>query len=216
MSSFFAYEGGVDTFGPNNIQSKKNAELDPRFKQICINYLNIWFGWGFQNFNWFVAGAGSWDGQYGTWPLAYDPRILDTTKIQAIEYILSKPAPPLAVGFPVPGAVDARMYSGCRNCKQNPYLEYLALNSTFDYLVRSETASQFSLSVSFATTEGNASLGIWANGEFIGNIVAPQTGSWSNFAYSKPVKVSFTEGLNVVRIIVLTNRGYNIQNLEIQ
>jgi len=212
---YFAYEGGVDTFGPNNIKVKKDAELDPRFKQICIDYLNIWFGWGFENFNWFVAGAGSWDGQYGTWPLTYDPRILDTTKIQAINYVLSQPNPPLVAGFPVPGEVDARLFSGCRNCKQNPYLEYLGVNSTFDYLVRSEEAGQVSVSVSFATTEQNALLGLWANGEFITNVVAP-TGSWSKFVYSKPVSIMFTKGLNVIRIIVLTNRGYNIQFLKVE
>lgn len=85
---YFAYEAGVDTFGPNNIAAKKAATLDPRMKQICIDYLNIWFGWGFSNINWFVAGATSWDTQYGTWGLTYDPRILNTTKIQAVEYIL--------------------------------------------------------------------------------------------------------------------------------
>jgi len=86
---FFSYEGGSDSFGPNNIQAKKNASNDPRMKPLVVDYLKFWFDSGFKNFNWFVAGATNYDTQYGTWGLTYDPNVLDTPKLQAVDQILA-------------------------------------------------------------------------------------------------------------------------------
>jgi len=85
---FFSYEGGPDTFGPNNIQAKKKASEDPRMESLCYEYLSNWFGDGYGVFNWFVAGASSYDSQYGTWALTEDPAVLDTPKLRAINKIL--------------------------------------------------------------------------------------------------------------------------------
>lgn len=66
-SDFYAYEGGPDTFGPNSVQSKKSASLDPRMIPLISNYLTIWYSYRMKLFNWFTIGASSYDTQYGTW-----------------------------------------------------------------------------------------------------------------------------------------------------
>src|SRR5262249_20541667 len=63
---FVAYEGGPDTFGGNNVQAKKDASFDPRMQTISQDYLRGWYAAGGGLFNWYVGGATSWDGQYGT------------------------------------------------------------------------------------------------------------------------------------------------------
>eukprot|EP01113_Clastostelium_recurvatum_P048342 TRINITY_DN8780_c2_g1_i3.p1 TRINITY_DN8780_c2_g1~~TRINITY_DN8780_c2_g1_i3.p1 ORF type:complete len:527 (+),score=103.58 TRINITY_DN8780_c2_g1_i3:147-1727(+) len=86
---FFSYEGGSDTFRPNNIAAKSAASLDPRMKTLCVDYLtNGWFSRGYGVFNWFTAGATAYDTQYGTWGLTYDAMVLDTPKIQAVNQVL--------------------------------------------------------------------------------------------------------------------------------
>ena len=54
-----AYEGGPDTFGPNNIQAKKDAMLDPQMTNLVERYLNVWYQKGGDQFNWFTLGAGT-------------------------------------------------------------------------------------------------------------------------------------------------------------
>ena len=56
------YEGGSDTSGDSSLEAKANATRDPRMTDICVTYLKAWYGFGFQELNWFVAGANE-DGQ---------------------------------------------------------------------------------------------------------------------------------------------------------
>ena len=78
-----AYEGGPDTFGPNNIAAKKAASLDPRMKDLTSKQLNQWFSAGGGLFAWFVAGPTDYDTQYGTWGVTNDINNLNTPKMQA-------------------------------------------------------------------------------------------------------------------------------------
>jgi hypothetical protein len=82
-----AYEGGPDTFGPNNVAAKKAASLDPRMRDVCEKYLKIWYAKGGDQFNWFTIGAGTYDSQYGTWSVTNDITNLDTPKMQAFRDI---------------------------------------------------------------------------------------------------------------------------------
>ncbi len=88
--AFVAYEGGPDTFGPNNVAVKKAASMDPRMKDICVRYLNTWYSRGFGLFNWFIAGATNWDTPFGTWGLTDDMANQNTPKIQALDAVTAK------------------------------------------------------------------------------------------------------------------------------
>ena len=83
-----AYEAGPDTFGPNAIQAKKEAQFDPRMKTILLKYYRKWREMGGGLMNYFVAGATNFDSQYGTWGLTDDISKV-TPKIQAIDEILA-------------------------------------------------------------------------------------------------------------------------------
>ena len=77
------YEGGPDTAGCDNcsLDARGNATRDPRMTDICIQYLNAWYRYGFRELNWFVAGAGAM-GRYGSWAVLEDMRqetLVDTT-----------------------------------------------------------------------------------------------------------------------------------------
>lgn len=85
---FIAYEAGPDTFGPNSIPAKKAAQLDPRMKQILLKYYRTWRGMGGELMCYFVAGATSFDGQYGTWGLT-DDYARSTPKLEAVDDILA-------------------------------------------------------------------------------------------------------------------------------
>jgi hypothetical protein len=82
-----AYEGGPDTFGPNNIAAKRDASLDPRMQTLMERYLRIWYAKGGSQFNWFTLGAGSYDTRYGTWSITNDINNQDTPKMRAFRTI---------------------------------------------------------------------------------------------------------------------------------
>lgn len=83
-----AYEAGPDTFGPNSIAAKKAAQFDPRMKELLLKYYRNWRAMGGELLNYFVAGATSYDGPYGTWGLT-DDLTRKSPKIEAIDLILA-------------------------------------------------------------------------------------------------------------------------------
>ena len=82
-----AYEGGPDTAGPNNINAKIAASLDPRMQAMVVSYLNGWYNTGGNLFSWFVAGPTNWATQNGSWGLTNSientaaPKILGTQQV---------------------------------------------------------------------------------------------------------------------------------------
>jgi hypothetical protein len=213
------YEGGPDTFGPNNIAAKKAASLDPRMKDICVRFLQGMFANGIQDFNWFVAGASSWDTQYGTWGLTDDMRNQDTPKIQAIKEVLSSPPVALTFGVSVPGVVDARASDGMVPPFRDPFVQYLDPGQTLSYVVRTESAGAYKLTVNGSAYAPNAALNLSVNGDAVGSVTIPysSTGPGDVFADSNGVDVNLKKGLNGVRLVVSPSyRPYNLNALRVE
>lgn len=101
---FMGYEGGPDTFGPNNIQSKAALNFDPRMKTISVDFLNKWYKNGGKQFNWFTIGSGGgYDSQYGTWSLlGWLQDSSSNQKYQAIKQVANSPVPAVTAGLSVP------------------------------------------------------------------------------------------------------------------
>jgi hypothetical protein len=84
-----AYEGGIDTFGPENISIKEAIQSDPRLKAVVIKYLEDWYYAGGELFCWYVAGAGAWNTQYGTWGLINNPYKDIGPKVEGIDAVIA-------------------------------------------------------------------------------------------------------------------------------
>ncbi|HEX4792726.1 MAG TPA: LEPR-XLL domain-containing protein [Humisphaera sp.] len=82
-----AYEGGVDTFGPNSIAAKQAASLDPRIQNIITGFLNTWYSDGGTLFNWYALGGRSYNSPYGTYSISDDITNLDEPKELAFKAI---------------------------------------------------------------------------------------------------------------------------------
>jgi hypothetical protein len=207
------YEGGPDTFGPNGIQAKSAATLDPRMKGLVQTYLINWYSYGFEPLNWFVAGADSYDTQYGTWALTQDMDDFQVPKIAGIDAVRTSPPPALAIGTALPGVVNATNFVGHPVPEVDPYLRYIGMNNTYYYLVRTGAARSYQITVYTAgTTSGPLGVSINNKPETIVN--TPNTGSDTNFQACSPVTLNFDSGINVVRLFSHANRAYNIRDLQ--
>jgi len=207
-------EAGPDTFGPNGIQAKSNATLDPRMKSLVITYLNNWYSYGFEPLNWFVAGADSYDTQYGTWALTEDMANFQVPKIEGIDAIRASPPPALAVGLSLPGTVNATNFVGHPVPIVDPYLRYIGINSTYYYLVIAPSARSYQITI-YTSGSPSAMLGVTINNQPESIINTPDTGSWENFKPCPTVSFKFDSGLNVIRLFAHTNRGYNVEQITI-
>lgn len=151
-----AYEGGPDTYGPNNIQAKKNATLDSATEALIIGYLNDWYGKGFDTFFWFTSGARTYDSGSGTFALTNNMNNQNTPKIRALNALMSKPKPDLFIGEPVPWFIDGRKFINYnRTAWQSLSYPRKSQNQFINYLLASNTSSNYYITVNVSTTSAS-------------------------------------------------------------
>ena len=224
------YEGGPDTnngCGDCSFDAKINATRHPRMTDICVKYLNAWYGFGFQELNWFVAGAGAVS-KYGSWTVLEDMReetLIDTTHMfNATSPVaqLPRPSPKLKAldevrqssitlnfGISIPSSnVNATNFMGHRQPYSDPDLRNLNPNSTFFYPLQiHQSPVKISLTVYVAGDVGILEAGI--NNEQFVQVNTPKTANTTDF---QPAPVM---QLNIEQTIVpsvATLRLRNIQN----
>ena len=199
---FLCYEGGPDTFGPNNIQAKKEANEDPMMKTICKDYLSKWYGFGAESLmNWFTAGAGNWGTPYGSWPLTQ--HFENSVKLQALDELLGAAPPPLSAGFPVPGNIDARLFSGySAQWNAQAHLQPVGWHPYDDYLIRvpQGSAGQYGITLGLASIAGGQYFDVYIDNQLLQNIGVPVTGSTSIFQSSSESLADLSEGLHTIRL----------------
>ena len=213
-----AYEGGPDTFGPNNVRAKKAASLDPRIKTIVQKYLDVWYSKGGDQFNWFVIGASNFDTQYGTWALTDDIRDLNQPKELGYDAVRTSPRPAVTIGAAVPGEVDARFALGRNNPTTDPFIRFIGAGAKFDYLVRVPQAGRYALRVSIAGEKPNTKLDVLVNDSPIATVDVPQIADNDNgekFVDTAPIPVTLPTGLSVIRLHVPTERPYHVNSLKL-
>ena len=217
---FLGYEGGPDTFGPNNIAAKKAASLDPEMQAICADYLDTWYSYGFDLINWFVAGATSYDGQYGTWGLTNDMANQSAPKIKAVDEVLAQKAVALTKGIAVPGVIDPREFAG-RDAKWSTE-SGLVLSPTDwrgpyrDYLLRNVAGGKRSVVLSVGTTAANVTVELWLNNAKVATVALPNTGSESAFQNTAPISFTIGAGMNVLRAKIVSGNAVAISKITIQ
>lgn len=85
------YEGGPDTYAPGsgNLKEKEASQKDPRIKDIIVKYLENWYYSGGDLFCWYLAGASSWDSQYGSFGLINEPDKDIGPKVEAVDKVIA-------------------------------------------------------------------------------------------------------------------------------
>jgi len=193
-----AYEFGFDNFGPNNVAAKREANLDPRIRQICRDLLNQWHGFGFEHVLWFSAGADSYNTPFGMWPLVEDMADQATPKNQCMDDILAAALPAVTVGTPVLGtAIAGGNFRGSTNTTGS--LSGLAGPFGFpgyvEFLLRADDAGTYNVVFNGSAPAGESFRLKLNNATVAANVTLPAaTGNSSSIA------VTLRKGLNAMRI----------------
>jgi hypothetical protein len=216
---FVGYEGGPDTSGPNNIAAKKAASLDPGMQTLCAAYLNVWFGYGFDLLNWFVAGATSYESQYGTWGLTNDMTDQTAPKIKAYDQVKGQGTAKLTEGIVVPGNIDPREF--CFRDANWKSEGGLVLRPTDwrgpyrDYLLQVQATGSHPVTLSVGTDEAGVKVEIWLNNALLGTETLPNTGGLSKYEKTSPLSVKMNAGMNVIRIKIVAGDQASVSQIAV-
>ncbi len=203
------YEGGPDTFGPENIASKRNAQFDPQMKTITQSYLNKWYAYnkGEGLFNWFTAGAGDYNSQYGTWSVTENWE--NSQKLQGLDAMLAAPAPALTAGRSIPNDVEAEKYAGyfVADAASGYYQQPGWDDSPKEYLLNVSTAGYYSIFAKTATFDAGQSFKLYIDHQLVGIMTVPNNGSNTNFVNTNTITMGFAlrAGLHSMRYEATTN-----------
>ena len=203
------YEGGPDTFGPNNIQAKLVASRDPQMKQLCMDYLNKWYAYGAgELFNWFTAGSGDWTTQYGTWSLT--EQFENSYKLQAIDAVLAQTPAAITKGQAVPGMIDARKVAGYGTGWDTDAYYSPNYQDFQEYLINVSQAGTYQLTIQTATDRTGERMPIGLNDAAITTLNVPNSNSNTTFVSNPAVTLNLHSGLNTLRF------GFPTKNFSIK
>lgn len=209
-----AYEAGADTFGPGSIAAKAAAGLDPRFFPLCLDYLRAWDEWGGDLLLWFTAGAGRWDGPYGTWELTRDLAVTDTPKLRCLDEAVVHGPAPAHHGHAVPGRFPAGAHVGSTD--RAATVRHLPVGHAVDYLIHASHAGPLLLTLTTeAAAPGNV-LGVAVNhGDEVG--VAIEPAGWDVPVPQAGVVLRLAAGYNTLRITTrAATTGYGLHAIELR
>jgi hypothetical protein len=237
--AFHGYEGGSDTSGgcgDCSMEAKINATRDPRLADLCITYLNGWYRFGFQELNWYGAGANEIS-KFGSWGLLEDMRqetLIDTTHMfNATSPVaqLPRPAPKLKAvdqvhqssiemnfGIPIPSSnINATNFAEHQVPYPTPDLRYLRPNETFYYPLKIvQSPVRINVTVYVAGNAGILEGGI-NNEQFI-QIQTPQTANSTTFEAAPVMQFNvaqtFVPSVAGFRLKIIES-GYNIRSFDI-
>lgn len=208
-----AYEGGFDNFGSANIATKRLANLDSRIRDICGSYLKQWYSYGFEQFLWFSAGAGSYNTPFGMWPLLEDMSNSAAPKNQCMDDAVAAATPAITIGTSVHTAsIAGGNFRGSSNASAS--LSGLAGPFGFpgyvEYLLRADSAGSYQ-----AVFRGNGPAGegfrVKLNNALVSSKVALPTATGDASA----VTLTLRKGLNALRIERATGASWQLDRFSL-
>ena len=179
--------------------------------------------------NYFVAGATPLLDKYGVYGLLYDMTVPITPKSVAVDAIRKAPYPqPSAAlpALPIP-FLNATSFVGHPSPINSPCLEYLGVNQTFLYLVRTAVQTIRSLRVTILAATITAGLPLEVSISSLPSIAAPINVTTAAGNYFPPgpfintTAALFTNALHPGQVIAiqlrnLVDHGYSIGGLILE
>ncbi|GEM_PF-683149 len=220
MAPMIAYESGPDTRGSRYIDIKRAVQYDPRMRDLCNDYIDMWHRKGGGAIAWAIAGAGSWSGENGAYSLTESLQDQQTPKILALDdsRVRARPAPD--AGQMVPGILDGRRHvlRDPATWQAGPASPTILQGSSIEYLVRSDRPVSFPVSVEATMWEDTGSISLAVNGTIYGTIDLARTTSvqgGNTFQTFGRIDVSFPRGLSTLRLISNRPEGFRIKSINV-
>lgn len=214
--AWMAYEGGPDTFGPNNVQAKHDLHFDPRMRGIMRDFLDRWSAAGGGAFHLFTIGAGGhhYLGRYGTWPLLhwFDDSA-ENQKFLGVRDVMRSPAPEVTAGHALPARIPAGHTVGWRDDADSTLRLYAEPSESlrFWYLLNVPSEGAWNLRVSTRGYAGSR-IRVLVDGQRIAEVRTKGTGEV--FTPTDSVSLRLEKGLSTL-VLDLTEVDRSRGGLEL-
>jgi hypothetical protein len=211
------YEGGMGIEGEHAVDAKIAANRDPRIADALKTYFDRWNSLGGDQFMYFNL-AGPY-GKFGNWGLLEELR-KPSPKMKAIQEIVAAPMPPVSVGTPVPGAIDAvkadaREGGGAEKSDDgSQHLAYLKDGNWCDFLLLVKDPGMYDLTVQSASDNAAGRLELSLSDTPLGTVAAPNTGNYRKWGDTPPVTMQLEPGQLVLRVKV-AHAGMNLKSVTL-
>jgi len=215
---FMGYEGGPDTFGPNNTQAKSDLNFNSRMKTISADFLTRWYQNGGKQFNWFVIGCGGngYTGQYGTWALLrWFGDSISNMKYQGFKQILNSTTPAITAGLVLPGSYKSTQTIGYPvSFAANKMICAAPTEVNEDmYFFNSPSAGSYNFSITTKGATANTKASVYVNNVKAGDLTLAINGSV--YVSSTVLPLTLSKGLVTIKV-TYTGVDRNLGCLNVQ
>ena len=204
-----AYEGGPNLTGDTDLQNKIQANRDPRMTAAIVHDLtDNWYAAGGDLCMLWLSGAYS---KYGTTSI-YEDITKPSVKSQAIDQIVSSPAPALNAGVVLPALGQSVTLTPAQGF--GPWGSFGQYGgSTSDLLLQTTNSATYAVTLSLTNATAGTRLQILVDDQLRGTVTFP--GGNGN---TPAVPVTLEPGLHTMRLAeVVANGGlWSVASLEIQ
>lgn len=190
------YEGGwsLDHTGHSDAVKDQAGNSDTRGTGVLVDGINTWNALGGDLYMYF-RGSGD-----PIWNLTTDISNMNTSRLQAIDSVNHSARTGLTLGVPVPATIPAVQFNAT-NTFGSPGSD-LTVNSGgwFSYTIRARAAGTFQLAFNAASLDSSGRLMVFLDGNSLGTVTIPNTGSLSTMQATAPLSVPLSSGLHSVRV----------------
>ncbi|EFC48364.1 predicted protein [Naegleria gruberi] len=221
----FAYEGGPDTYGSYNVDSKRAAHLDPRMKQITIDFLTTWFSYGFDAFLYYTTGYGTYSSSTGAWAWAETMNDSIHPKKDGVIHMINNPNVPYntsvfrylegSASQTTQLSIPAIKHQLAGTTYTTTFIPYssVGINQTLYYPFVAGKRGIYSVSVETQYAKQGGSIGIYWNNDKMGSVLCNS----KVFNFSLPLNTSsvIEKGISVVTLYIESDKSYSINTVNI-
>jgi hypothetical protein len=205
-----AYEGGpgLDRTGNSTYDAAREAAWnDARMKQEVIDAHNTWSANGGDLLMYFTV-AGDFQ-----WGFTKDVLSLNSPKFQAIDALAPANRAAPTYGTLVPATISASSFNTPPGWYQGSPSS-MSGRKWFSYTIRVATAGTYAIGVRAGSANSNGRLEILVDGNSLGTVAIPNTGSTSTFANSTTLNVSLQPGIHGIMIKGAAD-SYNVNQINV-
>lgn len=153
--AWFAYDGGIDTYGSPSLNAKIQAQRDPALQGICESMLRGWSTAGGDLFMWYHVGAQPMTSQYNLWGVSERLNDLEAPKFKCLKNIAAEALPQRQSRHVLPGSFSAA--EAVPSNMPAAAVVFLSGGTERDYVINAPSAGCFLLSVQTQVSAGSTS-----------------------------------------------------------
>jgi Carbohydrate binding module (family 6) len=194
-----AYEGGPSLEGGNITDANRAGYRDnPQMKAAMVQAHDLWSANGGDLFGYFtITGESPWGFVTDTWDATNAKKNL---KLQAIDALNTRARAKATYGIPLPATLEASQSNIPPGWIDDRRTDRLKVGQWFSYTTLAKKSGAFNLRLKAGAEDANGKVEIWVNGNWLGTLTIPSTGSLGTTTDTSNLTMQLNEGIHGLMI----------------